>query len=763
MRFKIVIFLFGLMFLTGFSEAMGYHKLKILEQKISGKEIELEKLKVLHQEVLEKKENMERPPKIGLVLSGGGAKGAAHVGVLKILEEYNIHIDYITGTSFGSIVGALYAAGYTADEIEKIILNIDWDSFKNDNQARKYTSIVDKDKREKYCFNLEIDENWKLKFPKGVLTGRAFYLELKSLFIRVEEVDDFDNLQIPFRAIATNINTGERQAIGKGDLAKAVFMSMTIPTIFEPVKDDGEFYIDGGLVDNLPVQEVLNMGADIVIAVDISADETIIKENSNLVEIMDKISTYRSEKEFKEATELADILIVPDVKKTSVADFSNLETLIEMGERETKKHREELVKLSRSKSKKTPESKDINNEEIEFEIDEVVLVGNKSVTKEKILGISRKGIPGNYTQEELNLWMNKINALYVINRSFYRIEDKKLTIEIQETETRYLRLGINASSDFGAAIGIATEISTYGLLDNDYMVTAEISKYPKLEFRGVSEYNFKEIQYLSSIGFGAKANPLFIYDKADKISEYANESVYIDGILGTAVFNSYSLGTKIEYIMSKNEYESGSKEFKSKSSWDYYKGYIFIKSDSRDDSHFSDEGVKNDLSLFTGGDIEGSGSVEFSGLLFDMHQHIPIKEKFNLELFISGGKMDGTEIPENEYFKIGGLRNDLKTNLFSFYGMNAMRKYAEEFYMAGINLRYKLNASVYINMKYNTVTYDTPTDLIITEDSKAGENFKHGVGIGLGWDSLVGPLEIVVSNDSDARGMLLSAFFGYEF
>lgn len=763
MRFRIVVLLFGLIFLTGFSDDIGEQRLKILQQEISDKEKELEKLKILQRDLLKKKESVERIPKIGLVLSGGGAKGAAHIGVLKILEEYNIHIDYITGTSFGSIVGALYAAGYTADEIEAIILNIDWDSFKNDNQARKYTSIVNKDEREKYCFNLQIDGNWKLKFPRGVLTGEAFYLELKSLFRGVEEIDDFDDLQIPFRAIATNINTGERQAMAKGDLAKAVFMSMTIPTVFEPVKDNGEFYIDGGLVDNLPVQEVLNMGADIVIAVDISADETIIKGNSNLVEIMNKISTYRNQKQFKEAKELADILIVPDVKKNSVADFSNLKNLIEMGEFETKQHREELLKLRGHKSKKSSEIKDLNNEKIEFQIDEVVLIGNKSLTMEKILGVSKNGVPGNYTQGEFNLWMDKINALYVVNRFFYRIEDKKLTIEIQETETKYLRLGVNISSDFGAAIGIATEISTYGLLENEYILTGEISKYPKVEFRGLTEYNFKEIQYLSSIGFGAKINPLYIYDKADKISDYGNKSIYIDGMIGTAVFNSYSTGAKIEYIMSKNEYESGSKKFKSKSYWDYYKGYIFIESDSRNASHFSDEGIKNEISLFTGGDIEGMGSVEFSGFLFDLHKYIPIKGRYNLELFISGGRIDGSETPENEYFKIGGLRSDLKTNQFSFYGMNAMRKYAEEFYMAGINLRYKLNTNVYINMKYNAVTYNIPTNLMIAEDNEAGEKFKYGVGIGLGWDSLVGPLEVVVSNDADASGVLLSAFFGYEF
>ncbi|MEI6857933.1 hypothetical protein [Psychrilyobacter sp.] len=192
------------------------------------------------------------------------------------------------------------------------------------------------------------------------------------------------------------------------------------------------------------------------------------------------------------------------------------------------------MKLSSEEGKNKHKLKNRNDKKIEFEIDEVVLVGNKSLILDKVVGISGEGIPGDYTQEEFNLWMDKISALSVINRFFYRIEDKKLTIEIQETETRRLRMGMNYSTDFGAAIRIGTEVSSYGLTENDYTVMGEISKYPKLEFRGVAEYNRKEIQYLSSIGIGAETSPLYIYDEADKISDYTNESVYIDGILGTS-------------------------------------------------------------------------------------------------------------------------------------------------------------------------------------------------------------------------------------
>lgn len=556
MSSKAIILLFMLIFSTSFSIEIKMEERRNLEKDISNKEIELKELKKLL-EKLEKKKDEDKNPKIGLVLSGGGAKGLAHVGVLKVLEEYNIQIDYITGTSFGSIIGALYASGYTANEIEKIVYGIDWNSYKSNRQDREYISLLSKSEKEKYFLNLEVDKNWELRFPKGVLTGQSFYLELKSLLARVEGVDDFDNLKIPFRAITTNINTGNGEAQGKGDLAKAVFKSMAFPTVFEPIEDDGEFYVDGGVVDNMPVEEAIRLGADVIIAVDISADENIIQGDSSLVEIMDKMSTYKNSKQFKKSIELANILIVPDVKKYSVSDFSDIEILITKGEIETRKHKEELIKYNKGRKKRILK---FEVKEIEFEIEKIELLNNNVVNEKKIIDLSGKKLPNKYSQSEFKLWMNKINALSIINRFFYRVENKKLIIEVQEKGTKHLRLGLNISSDFGVALKIATEVSNYDISESDYTIAAEISKYPKLELKEFSEYKFKKIHSFSSLGIGVKTSPIFIYEKKDKISEYNAKNFYVSSVLGIAVFNSYALGIKGEYIVSKIEYDSGSKK-----------------------------------------------------------------------------------------------------------------------------------------------------------------------------------------------------------
>lgn len=760
MRIKCIIILFMFIFSNGFSSEIQFENINEIKERISSKEAELRELKDLLKKLDEEKKSKKETPKIGLVLSGGGAKGLAHVGVLKVLEEYNIPIDYITGTSFGSIIGGLYASGYTADEIDKIVHKIDWNSYKGNDRDREYSSLLFKVEREKYFLNLEIDKNWKLKFPNGVLTGQSFYLELKSLLSNVEGIENFDNLKIPFRAISTNINTGEAVAQGKGDLAKAIFKSMAFPTVFQPVEDNGEFYVDGGVTDNMPVEAAIDLGADIIIAVDISADEVNIEEDSSLIKIMDKMSTYRSSDEFKKSIELSDILISPDVKSYSVADFADLEIIIKKGEIETRKHKKELMKYSEKRKRKLAKAK---VKEKQFEIEELVLVNNHVITKKKIMFFSSKKLPNKYSQEELELWMNKINALSIINRFFYTIEGKKLIIDVHEKETKHLRLGLNASSDFGVAFKAATEISNYGILKKDYIVTAEVSSYPKLELRGFSEYKFNKVQYIGSLGIGAKSSPLFIYDKDDNISNYKSKDFYIDGILGTAIFNSYAIGIKGEAVTSNIEYDDGSKEFDSGGTKNYYKGSLFLESDTRDNSHFSSKGGKASVYFYNGGGLESEENIAFNGFLFDIHRNFKIKTRFNLELFTTGGIINGEVIPEEEYYKIGGLRNDINTNQFSFYGMNAMRKYADEFYMGGINLRYKLISDLYLNARYNVITYTNSEELSNYDNSRVGEDFKQGIGLALGWDSLAGPFEIVISNDADSNGMLFSAFLGYEF
>ena len=210
-------------------------------------------------------------PKIGLALSGGGARGAAHVGVLRVLEELRIPVDYIAGTSMGAIVGGLYASGMGPDEIEQALKEMDWDAVLRDSQPRPERSFRRKLDDRLYLSKLKTGvKDGKIGIPTAVIQGQQFNLVLNRLTVAVAEIDDFDELPIPFRAVATEIATGEEVVLGSGNLATAIRASISVPGVFAGVLIDDRLLVDGGISNNLPVSVVREMGADIVIAVDIS-------------------------------------------------------------------------------------------------------------------------------------------------------------------------------------------------------------------------------------------------------------------------------------------------------------------------------------------------------------------------------------------------------------------------------------------------------------------------------------------------------------
>ena len=209
-------------------------------------------------------------PRIGLVLGGGGARGAAHIGVLKELERMRIPVDAIAGTSMGAIIGGLYATGMNADELESLVSSMDWAAALSDKPARKDLSFRRKQDDREYPINLELGlRGTDFVLPQGVIQGQKLDLLLRDLTSRASHVRDFDDLPIPFRAIASDIVAGEAVVLARGDLSQAIRASMSVPGVFTPASIGGRLLVDGGLIGNLPIDVMRSMGVDIVIAVDV--------------------------------------------------------------------------------------------------------------------------------------------------------------------------------------------------------------------------------------------------------------------------------------------------------------------------------------------------------------------------------------------------------------------------------------------------------------------------------------------------------------
>ncbi|MEL6842188.1 MAG: patatin-like phospholipase family protein, partial [Bacteroidota bacterium] len=198
-------------------------------------------------------------PKIGLALSGGGAKGLAHIGVLKILEENGIRPDYISGTSMGAIIGGLYSIGYTTEQLEEMAYSLDWGSYFSDRVPEYYRPIEDKLSPAQYQLSFPLHEG-KPELPKGLIAGEKLRLLLTRLTIPVHDTPNFDQFGIPFSCVATDLVSGEGIVFRSGDLPDAIRCSASIPSVMEPSQQDETMLVDGGLVRNFPVEDVLAMG-----------------------------------------------------------------------------------------------------------------------------------------------------------------------------------------------------------------------------------------------------------------------------------------------------------------------------------------------------------------------------------------------------------------------------------------------------------------------------------------------------------------------
>ncbi|RIJ06738.1 hypothetical protein DXT77_28485 [Pseudomonas sp. 91RF] len=294
-------------------------------------------------------------PKVGLVLSGGAARGLAHIGVLKALEEQGIKIDAIAGTSMGAVVGGLYASGYKIDELEKLALSIDWQEALSDAPPREDVPFRRKQDDRDFLVKqkLSFRDDGSLGLPLGVIQGQNLALLLESLLAHTSDTRDFDKLPIPFRAVATDIANGEKVVFRKGHLPQVIRASMSIPAVFAPVELDGRLLVDGGMTDNIPLDVAREMGVDVAIVVDIGTPLRNRKQLTTVVDVLNQsitLMTRRNSEEQLAALHPNDVLIQPPLASFGATDFGRAEEMIDAGYRAAKALDARLTRLKPAES-----------------------------------------------------------------------------------------------------------------------------------------------------------------------------------------------------------------------------------------------------------------------------------------------------------------------------------------------------------------------------------------------------------------------------
>ena len=432
-------------------------------------------------------------PKIGLALSGGGARGAAHIGVLKVLEKYRIPIDYIAGTSMGSIVGGMYAAGMSPDELEEMISQIDWAAAFTDMIPRRDRSFRRKRDDDLYLVKHKPGvSGFKLLFPPGLLDGQKIDLLLKRYTLPFVAIRDFDDLSIPFRAVASDLESGNPVVLERGDLALAMRASMSIPIAFSPREIAGRLLVDGGVSSNLPIDIVRSMGADVVIAVDISTPLQTRDELTSVLSVTNQITSILTRRN----TDLQiaslgneDIFILPDLGDITTASFDRAAEAIPAGIAAAEAVIGKLEKLSVSEQEYRKHIAGRARRNPQLIIDDVKIINQSRISNDVVstrLGVET-GKPLDTDRLERDL--DHIFGLELFESAYYDVVEEAdstvLTVSLRERSwgPNYLQFGIAIYEDFEGPnfnLSAAYTRTAINRLNGEWRTALQIGQEPSI-------------------------------------------------------------------------------------------------------------------------------------------------------------------------------------------------------------------------------------------------------------------------------------------
>ncbi|OHD71216.1 MAG: hypothetical protein A2W19_10565 [Spirochaetes bacterium RBG_16_49_21] len=745
-------------------------------------------------------------PKVGLVLSGGGAKGIAHIGVLKIIEKSGVHIDYIAGTSMGSIVGGLYASGYTAAMLEKMVLTIDWDDMLEDAVSRRSVSIDEKYDHDKYIGSLQIRKDG-IQLPTGYKRGQKLTSLLSRLTLHVQDIKDFGKLPIPFRCVATDIVTGDAYILAKGYLPDALRASMSIPSIFTPIEIDGHLLVDGGVVRNLPVSDAHEMGADFIIAVDVSAPLYKKDELKSIITIMDQVTSFLGARSTKEQQLLSDILIEPDIKGFTAAEFTRGRELIAVGEAAGRRMLPELAALASAQKKFPAEEKEVTPVKIitKLNITKIDIRGLQHVSRNLVMGKLLINLPKSMTPDELMQAVARVYASGFFERVTYQIESDeskkegtRLIVSVVESSGIFLKLGFSYDTDLNAAVLGNITIRNLAGQGSKISLDVRLSEFPGI----LGSYFIHTGIRKPGIGFGAKIRfdrfNIYTYRLGDIQNVYNYYNTGADLIIQAVLFNYTAIGAGVQKDLTfirtqiapsdplKNDIEA----------LNYY-GYLML--DNLDDTLYPGSGVQlyGEAKYVTSNLTMLSNPDQFPFFLkytVKIKGYIPLYPKLaSLHLGVTGGFINAHE-PYYLYYNIlTGLsiyRNSIPfiyenymgglyayTSIcFPFTGLNFVQITGKQMLIGDVGLQIEVWKDIFLILRGSVgrvknrfedlfrkrnLVFDKVYDFIIPRYEHLQNDLVYGYGITISYNSLIGPIEATLMRGSESNQFLFHFNVGY--
>ena len=688
-----------------------------------------------------------KKPKIGLVLSGGGAKGLAHIGVLKVIDSLGIKIDYIGGTSMGAIVGGMYASGYTGKQLDSIFKTLTIDDLVQDNIPRKSKILFNKRNDDIYALVLPF-KKLKLETPNALSKGLYNFNFLSKISYHVRNIRDFKKLPIPFFCMATDIETGQQVVLDKGVFPQALVASSSIPSIFYPIEIDGKLLIDGGVTNNYPVEKLRELGADFIIGVDVQEELKTRKELQGITTIFGQISNFNTQGQMESKRKLTDIYIKPDIKGFNVLSFENGKKIIQNGENEAKKFLTQLTVFENNNYKK-PEL---------ITVKDSVFIGNigftelKNYTRSYVLGKLRFKPNTKISFQNFQNGIQNLNNTQNFSSVKYQFNDKDVFINLRENRVNtFLKFALHYDELYKS--GALINITHKKLLSKNDMISLDV----------ILGDNFRhDFNYLIDNGFYFSfgvSSSLNTFNKnvnnAFGIENYLNndfEKINLDYssinnkiFLQTVFLRKYNIGGGLEFQHLKLKSDNLVQSNKTIENSNYFSFFTFLNHDTFDNKFFPKKGwyFKSNFNYYFHSSDYTNQFDKFSIAKADMGIAFTPIEKFSVILQNEGGfKVGYSSLPYFD-FVLGGYGFKDTNNIRPFYGYDFLNLSGNSYVKATGTIDYEFYKKNHINFTYNaSIVGDFIFNATKTWLNKPSFT---GFGVGYGMETLVGPVEIKYS------------------
>ena len=737
-------------------------------------------------------------PRIGLVLSGGGAKGLAHIGILKSMEEAGITPDIITGTSMGSIIGGLYSIGYSADEIKEFALSADWDLLLSNKTLLDEVVYEEKDYYGRYLYEIGI-RGIKPELPKGLIEGQKLSNLLSSLTWPVHDITDFSRLPIPFACVAADIETGLKVILNKGSLARSLRASMAIPSVFTPVEIDGKYLVDGGMVHNFPVEENLEMGADYIIGVFVGNQLLTRDEMNSPLSVLTQSAFIHSSFDTRVQKELVDMYIEPDMGTYGPGNFSDAAAIIEIGETCGRQFLDDFQNLKDSMERigwtNNPVAKPAINDSVY--VSDISVKGNHEVDVKFIL--NRLGIESDswITVEDLQDGIDNLYGTLYFTKILYEFHSQEngeeLTIEVAEAPEGQIKGALQY--DLETEISLLVNVTYRNLLLNNsrIILEGEISNSPIFDVNYLKYFGFRQNQsfltgyYHRNIGI-----PLIENGMKSALYEMDLNRFY-------AGLQSSSRTNRILQLLYEHERAVLEPEVVSNADYTFkkltYKAHQILLNfefNNLNDRYYPTRGSHHRISFKYMGIIDLDMEVEPIDPQGPTHLEkrapasispstmsqwiIPLGNRLNINLKAGFDftihvreSVDSLELSSGilDMNYIGGYRK-IMPNYNPFWGAELQEYHSEHLFSGELILQYKIGRQIYIQALGQFYHAYLPFGWIIPAMKESiydmgGRDYLLGFGCSVGYMSPIGPISISIGKDVHEKGIHHFLNLGFYF